>query len=195
MPQVLFETVWDTKQFNNKADWPTDGTQPFVWSFGDATGYANHADYVFGWKGAALQNLMDQACVVNCPGANPKTQSTAAMNKCTQTPIVKEDINGCKCSFYFGLAAYGPIFTLWGYLLTLHLRFHRVFYSSWRLQGRVCLIQVFRAKEGWNRYWKPEYLEKPRERVRRYVPEREVEVEGSRESVPHFWINTHFVLY
>jgi hypothetical protein len=94
MPQVLFETVWDTKQFNNKADWPTDGTQPFVWSFGDATGYANHADYVFGWKGAALQNLMDQACVVNCPGANPKTQSTAAMNKCTQTPIVKEDING-----------------------------------------------------------------------------------------------------
>lgn len=96
MPQVLFETVWDTKQFNNKADWPTDGTQPFVWSFGDATGYANHADYVFGWKGSSLQNLMDTACVVNCPAANPKTQSTAAMNKCTQKAIVNEDVNGCK---------------------------------------------------------------------------------------------------
>ena len=96
MPQVLFEVVWDTSKFNNKADWPTDGTQPFVWSFGDGTGYGNHADYVFGWKGDALQKLMDVACVVNCPAANAKTQGNAAMNKCVQTAQVKEDVDGCK---------------------------------------------------------------------------------------------------
>lgn len=27
LPQILLETVWDTKQFNNKADWPADGSQ------------------------------------------------------------------------------------------------------------------------------------------------------------------------
>jgi hypothetical protein len=31
----MYETVWDTRQFNNPADWPEDGSQPFVWSFGD----------------------------------------------------------------------------------------------------------------------------------------------------------------
>jgi len=92
MPQVLFEVVWDTSKFNNKAEWPADGSQPFTWSFGDATGYANHADYVFGWKGDALQKLMDTPCVVNCPTA--KTQSNAAMNKCTQKAIVNENIDG-----------------------------------------------------------------------------------------------------
>lgn len=96
MPQGLFEVVWDTSKFNNKADWPTDGSQPFVWSFGDATGYGNHADYVFGWKGDVLQKLMDDACVVSCPAANAKTQSTAAMNKCVQQSLVKEDVDSCK---------------------------------------------------------------------------------------------------
>jgi hypothetical protein len=27
LPQILLETVWDTKAFNNKADWPVDGSQ------------------------------------------------------------------------------------------------------------------------------------------------------------------------
>ncbi|KAK8058522.1 hypothetical protein PG994_008970 [Apiospora phragmitis] len=94
MPQVLFEVVWDTRQFNNKADWPADESQPFVWSFGDGTGYGNHADYVFGWKGDALQRLMDDACVVNCPNAHATTQSTAAMNRCAKQKTVTEDIDG-----------------------------------------------------------------------------------------------------
>ncbi|KAK8035195.1 hypothetical protein PG993_010190 [Apiospora rasikravindrae] len=92
--RILFEVVWDTRQFNNKADWPADGSQPFVWSFGDGTGFGNHADYVFGWKDDALQRLMDAACVVNCPTAHAKTQSTAAMNKCAKEKTVTEDIDG-----------------------------------------------------------------------------------------------------
>jgi Domain of unknown function (DUF1996) len=92
--QVMFEVIWDTRPFNNKEDWPTDGRQPFVWSFGDATGYATHADYVFGWKNDSLQKILDTECYVNCQGA--KLQSIDDMNKCSQAPIVSEDIDGCK---------------------------------------------------------------------------------------------------
>jgi hypothetical protein len=90
----MFEVIWDTKPFNNPDDWPEDGSQPFVWSFGDATGYANHADYVFGWKDDSLQKILDTHCYVNCEGA--KQQSIAEMNKCAQKAVVDEDIDGCK---------------------------------------------------------------------------------------------------
>ena len=35
MSQLFYEVVWDTRTFNNPEDWPEDGSQPFVWSFGD----------------------------------------------------------------------------------------------------------------------------------------------------------------
>ena len=35
MSQLFYEVNWDTRQFNNPEDWPENGTQPFVWSFGD----------------------------------------------------------------------------------------------------------------------------------------------------------------
>lgn len=113
--QVMFEVIWDTKQFNNKEDWPEDGSTPFVWSFGDGTGYANHADYVFGWKDDSLQRILDTPvspnqgrrgservcanfhlqCYVNCT-AVAKMQTIADMNKCSQAKVVDEDIDSCK---------------------------------------------------------------------------------------------------
>jgi Domain of unknown function (DUF1996) len=30
VPQLMLETVWDTRAFNNKEDWPEDGSQPLV---------------------------------------------------------------------------------------------------------------------------------------------------------------------
>jgi hypothetical protein len=36
VPQILYETAWDTTAFNNPADWPEDGSQPFVFSTGDS---------------------------------------------------------------------------------------------------------------------------------------------------------------
>jgi hypothetical protein len=36
IPQVMYEIMWDTKAFNDKSLWPGDGSQPFVWSTGDA---------------------------------------------------------------------------------------------------------------------------------------------------------------
>jgi hypothetical protein len=35
IPQVFYEVIWDTRKFNDKALWPEDGSQPFVWSYGD----------------------------------------------------------------------------------------------------------------------------------------------------------------
>ncbi|PSN67715.1 hypothetical protein BS50DRAFT_599816 [Corynespora cassiicola Philippines] len=109
-PQVMFEVVWDTKPFN-ELEWPKDGSSPFVWSFGDATGYANHADYVFGWKGDALQKIMDYPCNFssNCAESGLKLQSIEAMNKCTMEPVVDEDIDGWFDVLPGGFQAqYGP---------------------------------------------------------------------------------------
>ena len=35
IPQVFYEAVFDTRPYNGKDLWPEDGSQPFVWSFGD----------------------------------------------------------------------------------------------------------------------------------------------------------------
>ncbi|KAF1978967.1 hypothetical protein BU23DRAFT_577165 [Bimuria novae-zelandiae CBS 107.79] len=92
IPQILYEVAWDTRQFNDPNEWPEDGSQPFVFSMGDGTGYGTHGDYVFGWKGDALQRAMDQNCQVNCPTL--KMQSTQSANKCTVKRKVEDDIDG-----------------------------------------------------------------------------------------------------
>jgi hypothetical protein len=92
IPQLMLETVWDTSKFNNKADWPADGSQPFVWSSGDKTGYSNHADYMFGWKDDSLQKAMDAHCYVSCPTL--KTQSITVQNKCVVKDMVNEKLDG-----------------------------------------------------------------------------------------------------
>lgn len=91
----MLEVVWDTTGFNNAADWPTDGSQPFVLSTGDPTGLGQHADYVFGWKDNALQKAMD---VSNCFGpacGSQASQPVATAKQCVVKPIVNEDVNGC----------------------------------------------------------------------------------------------------
>lgn len=95
LPQLMFETVWDTTPFNDPSLWPQSG-QPFYWSMGDNTGYGTHGDYVFGWKGEALQTAMDSACYVTCPTL--KTQTIDEANQCTLSSVVDESIDGCKLS-------------------------------------------------------------------------------------------------
>jgi hypothetical protein len=92
VPQLMYETIWDTAQFNDKSLWPEDGSQPFVWSTGDNLGFGNHGDYIFGWKDDSLQKIMDSNCYVRCPVA--KMQSISQMNKCRQQSVVNERIDG-----------------------------------------------------------------------------------------------------
>lgn len=90
IPQVMYEIIFDTRQFNNKADWPSDGSQPFYWSMGDNTGYGLHGDYLFGWKGDALQKAMDSKCAGdNC--AALKRQADAQAAACTKNQMAHED--------------------------------------------------------------------------------------------------------
>jgi hypothetical protein len=131
--QVMYEVVWDTKPFND-LEWPPDGSNPFVWSFGDATGYATHGDYVFGWKDDALQRILDTPCqfTTNCSvESRSKLQSIPSMNKCTQSPIVDEDIDGCMCKRLLG---YLP-FAFTGALADCYLSLHRVGCSTWWISG------------------------------------------------------------
>ena len=97
MPQVAYETMWDTSVFKDM--WPKDGSQPFVWSFSDKQGYGTHADYLFGWKGDSLQRVMDSSCMFHrcgSPGTQGvlKTQTVAEMNKCAVKPTVNEETDG-----------------------------------------------------------------------------------------------------
>lgn len=97
MPQLAYETMWNTTVFNDM--WPTDGSQPFVWSFMDSTGYGTHGDYVFGWKGDSLQRAMNDTCMFHkcgSPGVQGilKTQTVADMNSCSVKETVTEDTDG-----------------------------------------------------------------------------------------------------
>lgn len=94
IPQLMLEIVWDTTQFNNKADWPADGSQPFYLSTGDNTGYGQHGDYVFGWKDDSLQKAMDaNGCFsANCGGL--KGQEISVANSCQIKKTVQEDTEG-----------------------------------------------------------------------------------------------------
>lgn len=98
IPQLMLEIVWDTTAFNDRSLWPASG-QPFVLSQGDTTGYGQHGDYVFGWKGDALQRAMDvpNGCFAADCG-NQKTQSIDSANRCQITKKVREDVDGCKSS-------------------------------------------------------------------------------------------------
>jgi hypothetical protein len=91
IPQVMYEVMYDTRQFNNKAEWPADGSQPFYWSHGDNTGYGIHGDYVFGWEGDALQRAMDGKC--GGDRCSPlKRQSDADAIACTKGQSAREDL-------------------------------------------------------------------------------------------------------
>ncbi|RXW18114.1 hypothetical protein EST38_g7736 [Candolleomyces aberdarensis] len=95
IPLILYETVWDTRPFLN--EWPTDGSQPLVYSMGDPTGYGQHGDYLFGWEDDSLQRAMD-TCTDQ--GGQPEScraltvQSDSQINACKQRPVVDEVVEG-----------------------------------------------------------------------------------------------------
>ncbi|KAI1323463.1 hypothetical protein F5Y16DRAFT_412599 [Xylariaceae sp. FL0255] len=95
MPQVTFETVWDTTPFNSM--WESGQPNPFVWSFegiNGVNGPGTHADYMFGWQGTALQDAMDKNnCFYDGCGSITKQQMSIA-NQCTVKDFVGENIDG-----------------------------------------------------------------------------------------------------
>jgi hypothetical protein len=91
IPQVMYEIMVDTRAFNAKEEWPEDGSQPFFWSMGDKTGFGIHGDYLFGWKGDALQRAMDSKCGGDACAALQRQQDAKAID-CTIGQKSKEPI-------------------------------------------------------------------------------------------------------
>ena len=91
IPQLMYEVNWDTSKFNDKSLWADPNKQPFVLSTGDPTGYGQHGDYVFGWKGNSLQSAMDRAGCFGAQCGTLKTQAIDNAKKCTVKALVRED--------------------------------------------------------------------------------------------------------
>ncbi|CAJ2511894.1 Uu.00g075190.m01.CDS01 [Anthostomella pinea] len=94
IPQLMYEVVWDTTQFNDESIWPADGSQPFYLSYGDNTGYGQHGDYVFGWKDDALQKAMDTSGCMGATCSTLKNQVIADAKQCSVKTVVQEDHEG-----------------------------------------------------------------------------------------------------
>lgn len=95
LPQVMYEVMWDTREFNDPSIWPEDGSQPFVYSMSDSTGYGWHGDYMFGWKGDTLQRALDARCS-NDKCSALATQTPAQATACKKQQTINEDVDGCK---------------------------------------------------------------------------------------------------
>jgi hypothetical protein len=93
IPQLMYEVVWDTTEFNDKSLWPATG-QPFYLSMGDNTGLGQHADYVFGWKGDALQKAMDTSGCMGAKCGPLQTQGLSAAQACSVRTLVHENHEG-----------------------------------------------------------------------------------------------------
>ncbi|KAL1843966.1 hypothetical protein VTJ49DRAFT_6370 [Mycothermus thermophilus] len=93
IPQLMLEIVWDTTQFNDRSLWPASG-QPFVLSTGDNTGYGQHGDYVFGWRGDSLQRAMDANGCFAADCGNQRSQSIEEAKRCVIPKRVREEVDG-----------------------------------------------------------------------------------------------------
>ncbi|KAH3987405.1 hypothetical protein HBI80_100720 [Parastagonospora nodorum] len=95
LPQIMYEVMWDVNKFADKSLWPTDGSDPFVYSM-NIGGAAAHGDYVFGWEGDSLQKAMDNNCNLNtaCPKAGLTVQQPATYNACKKKQQAPEEVNG-----------------------------------------------------------------------------------------------------
>lgn len=103
----------DTQPFQSRWD-ESQGTQPFVFSNGDVTGYSGHGDFMAGWEEDVLQHIID-TCNAGDSGMDQCPDLPYGLNSddCTIPPLFNEKINGkltvlhgnnCISGFSYGAA-------------------------------------------------------------------------------------------
>lgn len=95
VPHMFFEVYWDTPKFASR--WtPGQGTQPFVLSNGDTSGYSSHADFMASWDEDVLQQIIDNcdagsSGMDKCPGL---LKGLNTNKDCTITSPIDEIVDG-----------------------------------------------------------------------------------------------------
>ncbi|KAF9478863.1 hypothetical protein BDN70DRAFT_879454 [Pholiota conissans] len=75
LPRIFIEVYWSSNSFDSVRSQAMNSTQPFVYSYGDPTGYGYHADFINGWDAGVLQRAVD-----NCH-CNPYGDPTCCVNQ------------------------------------------------------------------------------------------------------------------
>ncbi|KAF8951865.1 hypothetical protein BDZ97DRAFT_1683268 [Flammula alnicola] len=75
LPRIFIEVYWSASDFDSVRSQARNTTQPFVYSYGDPTGYGYHADFINGWDAGVLQKAVD-----NCH-CNPYGDATCCVNQ------------------------------------------------------------------------------------------------------------------
>jgi len=99
LPRIFIEVYWSTGDVEQYRSQAANTSQPFVFAYGDPTGYGYHADFINGWDKGVLQNAVDKChCDPNgslecCANAGVFTYKKTPA-KCHITKSIDEQTTG-----------------------------------------------------------------------------------------------------
>lgn len=96
VPHIFYEVYWNTPLFKDR--WTQNaGSQPFVLSNGDRSGYSGHGDFISGWDESVLQKIID-TCDAGSVGMDKCPEIPGGLNdnaeSCTAPSPLKELVDG-----------------------------------------------------------------------------------------------------
>ncbi len=92
-PRTVASRLFSQRETSKPSQMHGDGGETCLTS--TRTGFSQHGDYVFGWKGNSLQTAMDSSCYLrNCTQLT--SQTPKVKNECNVPVTVNEQVDGCE---------------------------------------------------------------------------------------------------